>query len=124
MQDVMDPMDIAFPHLGIYLRNVPQSFSIFGFQIALYGVIVASAFLVSLLIAAEVGKRTRQNDKHLIALARPRKSFSLLTVSLYEIFLSAQNFEFLNTAERIQQHAGFFCRFLKLFLSKFLGLLS
>ena len=61
MQDVMDPMDIAFPHLGIYLRNVPQSFSIFGFQIALYGVIVASAFLVSLLIAAEVGKRTRQN---------------------------------------------------------------
>ena len=61
MQDVMGPMDIAFPHLGIYLRNVPQSFSIFGFQIALYGVIVASAFLISLLIAAEVAKRTRQD---------------------------------------------------------------
>ncbi len=33
MQDIMDVKDIAFPHLGIYLRNVPRGFQIFGFQI-------------------------------------------------------------------------------------------
>ena len=35
MQDMMDRMDIAFPNLGIYLENVPKSFHVFGFEIAL-----------------------------------------------------------------------------------------
>ena len=37
MPDIMGAKDIAFPHLGIYLENVPKSFSVFGFEIALYG---------------------------------------------------------------------------------------
>ena len=36
----MEIMDIAFPNLGIYLRNMPKSFTVFGFEIALYGVII------------------------------------------------------------------------------------
>ena len=40
MRKIMDIMDIAFPNLGIYLKNVPKSFSVFGFEIALYGVII------------------------------------------------------------------------------------
>ena len=34
---MMNAGDIAFPHLGIYLENVPRSFSVFGFEIAFYG---------------------------------------------------------------------------------------
>ena len=45
MQDIMGNMDIAFPNLGIYLRDVPKSFSVFGFTIALYGVIIAIGVL-------------------------------------------------------------------------------
>ena len=44
----MNAKDIAFPHLGIYLENVPKSFSVFGFEIAFYGVIIVlkpSAFM-------------------------------------------------------------------------------
>ena len=41
MQDMMGSMDIAFPNLGIYLKNVPKTFTVFGFPIALYGVIIA-----------------------------------------------------------------------------------
>ncbi len=32
MPDIMGAKDIAFPHLGIYLENVPKSFTIFGFN--------------------------------------------------------------------------------------------
>ena len=33
----MGDMDIAFPNLGIYLRNVPKTIMIGNFGIALYG---------------------------------------------------------------------------------------
>lgn len=56
MQDIMGNMDIAFPNLGIYLRDVPKSFSVFGFTIALYGVIIAIGVLVGVLLAAHVAK--------------------------------------------------------------------
>ena len=29
MPDMMNAKDIAFPHLGIYIENLPKSFSIF-----------------------------------------------------------------------------------------------
>ena len=61
MQDMMDLMDIAFPHLGIYLRNVPKNFTIFGFTIALYGVIIAASMLLGIVMAAHMGKKTGQN---------------------------------------------------------------
>lgn len=57
MQDIMNVTDIAFPHLGIYLNNVPKSFSIFGFQIALYGVIIGIGVLCGVLLAAHVAKK-------------------------------------------------------------------
>lgn len=59
MQDIMDIKDIAFPNLGIYLRNVPKSFSIFGFQIALYGVIIGIGVLCGVLLAAHVAKKEK-----------------------------------------------------------------
>ena len=61
MQNMMDLMDIAFPHLGIYLRNVPKNFTIFGFTIALYGVIIAASMLLGIVMAAHMGKKTGQN---------------------------------------------------------------
>ena len=42
----MNPGDIAFPNLGIYLRDVPKSFSIFGFSIAYYGLIIGIGVLL------------------------------------------------------------------------------
>ena len=56
MQDIMGNMDIAFPNLGIYLRDVPKSFSVFCFTIALYGVIIAIGVLGGVLLAAHVAK--------------------------------------------------------------------
>lgn len=53
----MNQMDIAFPNLGIYLNNVPDGFNVFGFRIALYGVIIGIGVMCGVLMAAYVAKR-------------------------------------------------------------------
>ena len=58
MPDMMEKMDIAFPHLGIYLKDVPQSITIGGFSIALYGICIAAAMRAGILLAAHMAKKT------------------------------------------------------------------
>ena len=57
MPDWMDETAIAFPNLGIYLENVPKSFSIFGFEIALYGVIIAVGVVLAFAIITRAAKK-------------------------------------------------------------------
>lgn len=47
----MNVSDISFPNLGIYLNNVPKSFTVFGFTIALYGVVISIGMLLGVTIA-------------------------------------------------------------------------
>ena len=61
MPDMMEQMDIAFPHLGIYLRNVPKTIYIGNFGIAIYGIVVASAMMIGILMAAHIAKKTGQD---------------------------------------------------------------
>lgn len=58
----MGKMDIAFPHLHIYLSNVPKSISVFGFQIAFYGIIIALGVFLGFMLASKEGKRLGQPD--------------------------------------------------------------
>lgn len=53
--------NINFPHLGIYLENVGKNISIFGFEIAFYGITIAAAMLAGLWLAMRVAKKTDQN---------------------------------------------------------------
>jgi len=62
MADIMGKMDIAFPNLHIYLSNVPKSISVFGFEIAFYGMIIALGVLLGFMLAAKEGKRLGQPD--------------------------------------------------------------
>ncbi|MDR2045134.1 MAG: prolipoprotein diacylglyceryl transferase [Clostridium sp.] len=61
MRDMMNVTDIAFPNLGIYLENVPKSFSVFGFSIALYGVLIGTGMLMGILLADRRAKASGQN---------------------------------------------------------------
>lgn len=58
---LMNEESIAFPNLGICLENVPRSFSVFGFEIALYGLLVGLGVLAGILMAAHMAKVTGQN---------------------------------------------------------------
>ena len=55
--------DISFPNIGIYLDHVGKSISVFGFEIAYYGIIIGSAILIGFLIATAEAKQTRQNPE-------------------------------------------------------------
>ena len=57
----MGQWDIAFPHIGIYLRNVPKSFDVFGFTVAFYGVIIGLGVLAGILMAVREAKVTGQD---------------------------------------------------------------
>lgn len=49
----MNPNDISFPNLNIYLTDVPKTITAFGgFEIALYGVLIGCAMLLCVLTAA------------------------------------------------------------------------
>ena len=53
----MSETAVAFPHLGIYLEYVPKSFTVFGFTIALYGVVIAFGMGAGLALALRVAKK-------------------------------------------------------------------
>ena len=55
--------NISFPNLGIYLDHVGKSISVFGFEIAYYGIIIGLAILIGFLIATSEAKRIRQNPE-------------------------------------------------------------
>ena len=57
MNDIMNASDIAFPNLGIYLKNIPKFFSIFGFKIALYSVFIGLGVISGLLMAVHTAKK-------------------------------------------------------------------
>ena len=61
MIETMNSTDIAFPNLGIYLENVPKNFSVFGVEIAFYGLIIGIGIMAGILLAAHQAKRTGQN---------------------------------------------------------------
>lgn len=88
MQDIMDSMDIAFPHLGIYLRNVPKGFSVFEFPIALYGVIIAVGVLAGVLLAAHVAKLERLDPDVIWDFAIYAIIFSIIGGRIYYVIFS------------------------------------
>lgn len=85
MQDIMNVTDIAFPNLGIYLNHVPKSFSIFGFQIALYGVIIGIGVLCGVLMAAYVAKKEKLNPDVIWDFAIYAIIFSIIGARIYYV---------------------------------------
>ncbi len=57
MPDWMGYGDIAFPFLGIYLENVPKTFTVFGITIALYGLIIGIGMILAFVLVTHVAKK-------------------------------------------------------------------
>ncbi len=85
MQEMMDVTDIAFPNLGIYLQNVPKGFSVFGFQIAFYGVIIGIGVLCGVLMAAYVAKKEGMDPDIIWDFAIYAIIFSIIGARLYYV---------------------------------------
>jgi phosphatidylglycerol:prolipoprotein diacylglycerol transferase len=88
MPDIMGAKDIAFPNLGIYLTNVPKSFSVFGIQIALYGLIIGIAIVCGVLMAVKIAKIEGLNPDIIWDFAIYAVIFSVIGARIYYVVFS------------------------------------
>lgn len=88
MQEIMDAADIAFPHLNVYLHNVPKTFSVFGFQVAFYGLIIGIAVLAGVLTAVHEAKVSGQDPDIYWDFAIYAIFFSIVGARIYFVAFS------------------------------------
>lgn len=79
---------IDFPNLGIHLENVGKAFSIFGFDIAFYGIIIGIGILAGLLMAMLRAKQTKQDPETYVDLAIYAVIFGIIGARIYYVIFS------------------------------------
>ena len=84
----MNAGDIAFPNLGIYLKDVPKSFSVFGFEIAFYGLIIGIGVIAGILMAVRMAKVTGQNPEDYWDFAIYAVLFSIIGARIYYVIFA------------------------------------
>ena len=61
MPEWMDDTSVAFPNLGIYIKNLPDGFEIFGITIKLYGVFIAIGVVIALTLISRLADKSGQD---------------------------------------------------------------
>ncbi len=89
----MNTGDIAFPNLGIYLHNVPRSFSIFGFPIAFYGLIIGIGVMIALFVVTRIAKKTGQNPDDYWDFAVWGILFGVIGARIYYVAFSWEDYK-------------------------------
>lgn len=84
----MGANDIAFPHLGIYLEDVPKSFTVFGFEIAFYGLIIGIGVILGVLMAVHIAKLEKMNPDIIWDFAIYAVIFSVIGARIYYVIFS------------------------------------
>lgn len=85
--------DINFPNLGIHLKNVGQSISIFGFEIAYYGIIIGFGVLAGIALAALIAKKTGQDPDTYYDLAIYAVILSVIGARIYYVIFSWDSYK-------------------------------
>ncbi|MBQ9030289.1 MAG: prolipoprotein diacylglyceryl transferase [Parasporobacterium sp.] len=84
-----DPIyDISFPHLGIFIRNLPGSFRIFGFEVAYYGVLIAIGVFLAVLLCMRRAGKTGQNPGDYLDLAIFGVLSAIIGARIYYVLFS------------------------------------
>lgn len=86
-------MNINFPHLGIYLENVGKTISVFGFEIAYYGMIIGLAVVAGILMASHLAKKSGQDPDVYYDLAIYAVIISVIGARLYYVIFSWDSYK-------------------------------
>lgn len=81
----MEGADIAFVHLGIAIQNLRNSISVFGFEIAYYGIIIGLGMLAGIWVAQSDAKRRGQNPEIYLDFALYGIIFSIMGARIYYV---------------------------------------
>lgn len=92
MQEMMDSMDIAFPNMGIYLENLPKTLQIFGFEIALYGIIIGLGVMAGLAMALKGAKMNGQDPEMWWDIFIWEIIFSIIGARLYYVIFNFDSY--------------------------------
>jgi phosphatidylglycerol:prolipoprotein diacylglycerol transferase len=84
--------NINFPNLGIELKNVPTGFEVFGYRIALYGLVIGLGMLLGWLIAEWMAKRTGQNTEFYLDFALVAIILSVIGARVYYVVFAWDEF--------------------------------
>lgn len=84
---------IAFPNIGLELNNVGSSITVFGYEIAFYGMIIGTGILIGLLLAVQEAKRTNQNPDHYYDLVLYGVVVSIIGARLYYVAFSWSDYK-------------------------------
>lgn len=79
---------IEFPNLGIRLSSVGDHITVFGYDIAFYGIIIGIGILAGIFIAAAEAKRTGQDPDDYYDLAIYAVIFSIIGARIYYVAFS------------------------------------
>jgi len=80
--------EIIFPHLGIHLEHVGQNISVFGFEIAYYGIIIGIGMVAGIYIALWAARKTGQNEDDYFNAAIWGIVISLICARAYYVIFS------------------------------------
>lgn len=84
----MNTCDVGFPNLGITIKNMPSSFSLFGIEVTYYGLIIAIGMAAGYLISAWQAKRTKQDPDMYLDFAIWAVVISAICARLYYVIFS------------------------------------
>lgn len=79
---------IDFPHLGIHLENVGKTITLFGIDIAYYGITIAIGMLAGIFVATQVAKRIGQKQDDYVDLAIFGIIFGVIGARIYFVIFS------------------------------------
>ena len=89
----MNAGDIAFPNLGIYLKDVPRSFQVFGFTIYFYAVIIFIGITAGFYMALHMAKKSGQDPDLYWDFVIYAVLFSVVGARIYYVIFQWQNYK-------------------------------
>lgn len=86
-------MSIDFPNLGIHLEHVGKTISVFGFEIAYYGIVIGLSVVAGILMATHLAKKSGQDPDIYYDLAIYAVIISVIGARLYYVIFSWDSYK-------------------------------
>ncbi len=89
----MSQWEISFPNLGLHFPYVPKGFTVFGLEIAMYGLVIALAMFCGLALARALAVRAGQDPEMVADFALYAIFFSIVGARLYYVAFSFDDYK-------------------------------
>lgn len=80
--------DISFPGIDLTLKNVPKTFTVFGFEIAMYGIVIAVAMMLAFALCLKLAKDDGQDTETYWDFVIYAVIFAVIGARLYYVIFS------------------------------------